>query len=140
MKRLSQLLCGAAVVLMAVSAASHVQAQTASGRALLAYKEGVTPEQENKDRLACHQWAVEQTGFDPSAIFQAQQAGIDTRTILKVTGKLDTAAGSTDPRWGSGGLANARGTADVRRLNDLYASYLTAGRLCLEARGYTVAQ
>jgi len=140
MRRLSQLLCGVAVVLMAASAASHVHAQSATGRALMAYKDGVTPEQENKDRAACHQWAVEQTGFDPSAIFQAQQAGIDTRTILKVTGKLDTAAGNTDPRWGSGGLANARGTADVRRLNDLYASYLTAGRLCLEARGYTVAQ
>jgi len=108
--------------------------------ALMAYKEGVSPDQEKADRTACHEWAVEQTGFDPSAVFQAQQAGIDTQTILKVAGQLDAAAGYSDPRWGAGGLAGARGTADVRRLNDLYFSYLAAGKLCLQGRGYTVAQ
>ena len=108
--------------------------------ALLAYKEGVSPDQEKADRNACHEWAVQQTGFDPSSIFQAQQAGIDTKTILKVTKQLDVAAGHSDPRWGAGGLAGARSTADVRRFNDLYASYLAAGRLCLQGRGYTVAQ
>jgi hypothetical protein len=108
--------------------------------ALMAYKEGVSPDQEKADRTACHEWAVQQTGYDPSAVFQAQQAGIDTQTILKVAGHLDAAAGYSDPRWGAGGLAGARGTADVRRLNDLYFSYLAAGKLCLQGRGYTVAQ
>lgn len=61
-------------------------------------------------------------------------------TLTKVTGQLDAAAGRSDPRWGAGGLAGARGTADVRRLNELYASYLAAGKLCLQGRGYTVAQ
>jgi hypothetical protein len=140
MKRLSEILCWAVVILAAGTTASLVHVQSASGRALMAYKEGVNPEQENADRGACHEWAVQQTGFDPSAIYQAQNAGVDTKTILRVTGKLDAAAGYQDPRWGSGGLANARGTADVRRFNELYESYLTAGALCLQARGYTVAR
>ena len=140
MKRLSQSLSWAVVILAAGTTASFVHVQSATGRALMAYKDGVKPEEESADRKACHEWAVQQTGFDPSAIYQAQHAGIDTKTILKVTRQLDTAAGYQDPRWGSGGLANARGTADVRRLNDLYESYLTAGALCLEARGYTVAR
>jgi hypothetical protein len=113
---------------------------TVHAAAIMAYKEGVSPDQEKADRAACHEWAVQQTGYDPSAIFQAQQAGIDTKTILKVTKQLDAAAGRSDPRWGAGGLAGARGTADVRRLNELYASYLAAGKLCLQGRGYTVAQ
>ncbi|MEG6507792.1 hypothetical protein V6C03_02305 [Methyloligella sp. 2.7D] len=120
------------------SAATTAQAQSDTGGALLAYKEGVTPEKEKTDRAACHEWAVEQTGFDPTAIYQAQMAGVKTRTILKVTEKLDAASGFTDPRWGGGGFAGARGSADVRRLNALYEEYLAAGALCLEGRGYTV--
>jgi hypothetical protein len=135
MKRLSQL-CSYAIIVVLVGALTP----SAHAAAILAYKEGLSPEQEKADRSACHEWAVQQTGFDPSAIFQAQQAGIDTKTILKVTGQLDVAAGRSDPRWGAGGLAGARGTADVRRLNELYASYLAAGKLCLQGRGYTVAQ
>lgn len=135
MKRLSRICCYAGVVALVGIVTSTVHAA-----ALMAYKEGVSPDQEKIDRNACHEWAVQQTGFDPSAIFQAQQAGIDTNTILKVTKQLDVASGHSDPRWGAGGLAGARGTADVRRFNDLYASYLAAGKLCLQGRGYTVAQ
>jgi len=140
MKRMNQILCGAAIAIMSVTAAPGVYAQSATGRALMAYKEGVTPEQENKDRAACNEWAIKESGFDPSAIFAAQQAGVDTKTILKVTGKLDAASGYQDPRWGAGGLGGARGTADVRRLNELYEVYLTAGEVCLTARGYTVSR
>src|SRR5262245_30043482 len=135
MKQLSQICCYAVVVGLVGTVTPSVHAA-----ALMAYKEGVSPDQEKADRAACHDWAVQQTGFDPSAIYKAQEAGIDTKTILKVTGQLDTAAGHSDPRWGAGGLAGARGTADVRRLNELYASYLAAGKLCLQGRGYTVAQ
>lgn len=140
MKRLGGMLCWAVVILAAGTTVSLVHVQPASSRALMAYKDGVTPEDENADRGACHEWAVQQTGFDPSAIYEAQHAGVDTKTILNVAKQLDVAAGYQDPRWGSGGLANARGTADVRRFNELYESYLTAGALCLEARGYTVAR
>jgi hypothetical protein len=140
MKRWSHLLCCAVAVLAAGATASYVQAQSASGRALLIYKEGVTPEQENKDRATCNEWAIEQSGFDPSAIYTAQQAGIRTRTIFEVVGKMDVATGGTDPRWGSGAFGAASTSADKKRLNELYESYLQAGALCLEGHGYVVAR
>lgn len=140
MKRLSQVLCGVAAILMAGSAISVVHAQSATGRALLAYKEGVTPEQENKDRRACNEWAIEQSGFDPSAIYQAQMAGVRPKTIFEVAGALGAADGGTDPRWGGGAFSGASTSADKRRLAELYNSYLRAGALCLEGRGYTVAR
>ena len=64
MKRLSKILCWAVVVLAAGTTASLVHVPSVTGRALMAYKEGVKPEQENADRGACHEWAVQQTGFD----------------------------------------------------------------------------
>jgi hypothetical protein len=141
MKRWSHLMCCCAVAVLAAGAtASYVQAQSATGRALLAYKEGVTPEQENKDRAACNEWAIAQSGFDPSAIFAAQQAGVRTRTIFEVAGAMGAATGGTDPRWGSGAFGGASTSADKRRLAELYDSYLRAGALCLEGRGYAVTR
>jgi hypothetical protein len=140
MKRMRLVLCGAAIFVMAGAAAPCAYAQSASGRALLIYKEGVTPEQENQDRAACNEWAIQQTGFDPSAIYTAQMAGVRTRTIFEVVGKLDAASGSTDPRWGSGAFGGASTSADKRRLAELYNNYLRAGALCLEGRGYAVAR
>lgn len=140
MKRLSQLLYGAAIIIMAGTAESSVCAQTVTGRPLMAYKEGVTPDQENADRAACNEWAITQSGFDPSAIHQAQKAGISISTILDVAAKLDTASGYQDPSWGAGAFGGALGSADVRRLNELYDVYLRAGQVCLEARGYTVSR
>jgi hypothetical protein len=140
MKRWSHLLCCCVVAVLAAGAVvSYAQAQT-GGRALLIYKEGVTPEQEMKDRAACNEWAIEQSGFDPSAIYTAQQAGIKTNTIFEVVGKLDAASGGTDPRWGSGAFGSATTSADKKRLAELYDSYLAAGALCLEGHGYVVAR
>ena len=49
-------------------------AQPAAARALFAYPiQGQSPEQENADRAACHQWAVEQSGFDPMVGLPAQE-------------------------------------------------------------------
>lgn len=140
MRPISPIICGLAVAMLFGTAATYVYAQSATGRALMAYKEGVTPEQENEDRRACNEWAITESGFDPAAIFAAQKAGINTRTILKVTRALDEASGFTDPRWGAGGIGGARGTSDVARLNQLYETYLTAGEVCLQARGYTVSR
>lgn len=145
MKRLSQVFCGVMAfgvmsLALAGGAAMVAEAQSATGRALLAYKEGVTPEQENKDRRACNEWAIEQSGFDPSAIYTAQMAGIRTRTIFEVAGALDIASAGTDPRWGSGAFGGASTSADKRRLAELYDNYLRAGALCLEGRGYAVTR
>ena len=140
MRRISPIVCGLAIIMVCGMAVPYAYAQSATGRALIAYKDGVTPEQENEDRRACNEWAITESGFDPAAIYAAQQAGINTRTILKVTRKLDAASGYTDPRWGAGGIGGTRGTSDVARLNQLYETYLTAGEVCLEARGYTVSR
>jgi hypothetical protein len=131
MKPMNRLLFAAAVILMVGTAASYVCAQTATGRALFAYPmKGQTLEQQNADRAACHDWAVAQTGFDPSFVYAAQQAGVPTRTIANVTRRMVT----------PGGIGGARGNAEVRRINDLYDAYLRAGQVCLEARGYQVSR
>jgi len=128
---MNRLLFAATVILMVGTAASYACAQTAAGRALFAYPmKGQTPEQENADRAACHNWAVTQTGFDPSLVYAAQQAGVPTRTITNVTRRMVT----------PGGIGGARGNAEIRRINDLYDAYLRAGQVCLEARGYEVSR
>jgi hypothetical protein len=68
MKPMNQLLCAAALMLIVATPASYADAQTATGRALFAYPmKGQTPDQENLDRAACHDWAVAQSGFDTAS-------------------------------------------------------------------------
>jgi hypothetical protein len=131
MKRIGQLVCGIAILVMTGTAVPSVCAQTATGRALFTYPmKGQSPEQENADRAACHDWAVTQTGFDPTLVYAAQQAGVPTRSITGVTRRMVT----------PGGIGGARGNAEVRRINALYDAYLRAGQVCLEARGYQVSR
>jgi hypothetical protein len=126
----NRLLFAAAVILMVGTAASYVSAQSTNG-ALFAYPlRGQTLEQQNADRAACNDWAVAQTGYDPSFVYAAQQAGVPQRTISNVTRRMVT----------PGGIGGARGNAEVRRLNALYDAYLRAGEVCLEARGYQVSR
>ena len=130
MKRINSLVCTAAFMLILGTAVSY--AQYGSGRALLAYPmKGQTLEQENADRSACHDWAVAQTGYDPTLVYAAQQYWI----------RPD--AGTGTPRYyqhQSGGFVGAMGNAERRRLNELYFAYLRAGQVCLEARGYQVTR
>ena len=71
MKRMNSLVCTAAIVLIFGTAVSYVHAQYGTGRALLAYPmKGQTLEQENADRVVCHDWAVAQTGYDPTLVYQ----------------------------------------------------------------------
>jgi len=132
MKPMNRLLFAAAVISMAGTAVSDAYAQSTNG-ALFAYPlRGQTLEQQNADRAACHDWAVAQTGYDPSLVFAAQQAGVPTRTIAQVTRRMVAPVG--------GPIGGARGNAEVRRLNELYDAYLRAGQVCLEARGYQVSR
>ena len=134
MKRINSLVCTAAVMLIFGTAVSY--AQYGSGRALLAYPmNGQTLEQENADRVACHDWAVAQTGYDPTLVYAAQQYWITVRP--------STAGASYEhPRYPNkpAGFFGAMGNAEKRRLNELYYSYLRAGQVCLEARGYQVSR
>ena len=138
MTRLSQVLCGAAIMLMAGTAISPVHA-----RALIAYPmQGQSPEQENADRAACHDWAVIQSGVDPTPVYAAQR-GYPVYAAQR--GYIVTQSGNTlptnDRRYPApGGIAGVRGNADIRRFNELYDAYLRAGEVCLEARGYQVTR
>jgi hypothetical protein len=130
MKPMNRLLFAAAIILMVGTGVSDVYAQSTNG-ALFAYPlRGQTLEQQNADRAACNDWAVAQTGYDPSFVYAAQQAGVPQRTISNVTRRMVT----------PGGIGGARGNAEVRRLNGLYDAYLRAGQVCLEARGYQVSR
>src|SRR6476661_678430 len=130
MKPMNRLLFAAAIILMVGTGVADVYAQSTNG-ALFAYPlRGQTLEQQNADRAACNDWAVAQTGYDPSFVYAAQQAGVPQRTISNVTRRMVT----------PGGIGGARGNAEVRRLNDLYDAYLRAGQVCLEARGYQVSR
>jgi hypothetical protein len=95
---------------------------------------GQTLEQENADRAACHDWAVTQTGYDPTLVYAAQQYWIKPGA--------GTGASYEHPRYPhkSAGFVGAMGNAERRRLNELYYAYLRAGQVCLEARGYQVSR
>ena len=96
---------------------------------------GQTLEQENADRVACHDWAVAQTGYDPTLVYAAQQYWIAVRP--------GTAGASYEhPRYPNkpAGFFGAMGNAEKNRLNELYFAYLRAGQVCLEARGYQVSR
>src|SRR6478736_5536781 len=124
MKQLSQLLGGALIIEIVRAASSPAHAQSYTGRALFAYPmKGQTLEQENIDRAACHDWAVAQTGYDPTLVYAAQQYWIKP------------VAGADAPRYAhqSGGFVGATTNAERRRLNELYYAYLRAGQVCLEA-------
>ena len=141
MKPTNQLLCAAALMLMVATPASYAGAQTATGRALFAYPmKGQTPDQENLDRAACHDWAVAQSGFDLEPVFAAQQAGISTKYIVTSGARAACVPSYEHPCYPQGGIGGARGNAEIRRLNALYDAYLRAGQICLEARGYEVSR
>jgi len=136
MKRLSQLLAGATLIVIFGAAFSNAYAQSSAPRALFAYPiHGQTLEQENADRAACHDWAVAQTGYDPTPIYAAQQQ----RYWIKAPPSGASYEKPVFPNK-SGGFGGALTNADIRRLNELYDAYLRAGQACLEGRGYQVSR
>jgi hypothetical protein len=130
MKRMSRLLCAAAIMLMSGITVSYVYAQSTGGRALFSYPmRGQTPEQQEADRAACHEWAVAQTGHDPSLVFAAQRAvPIEQSPMSRGEQLHDVCRSVNEP-----GMQRTR-------LNELYYAYLRAGAVCLEARGYQVSR
>ena len=135
MKSLTQLLGGAVLLIMVGANLSH--AYTPAPRALFAYPmHGQTLEQENADRAACHDWAVAQTGYDPTPVYAAQQQR------YWITARSGAGASYEKPVFPnkSGGFGGALTNADIRRLNELYDAYLRAGQACLEGRGYQVSR
>jgi hypothetical protein len=54
-------------MIVAAALLSYVLAAGAWAQQLFIYPQrGQSPEQQQRDRFECHQWAVQQTGFDPT--------------------------------------------------------------------------
>lgn len=126
---------------------------------------GQSADQQDKDRYACHVWAVQQTGIDPAspdarayervivrpAPGAATVAGAIGGAIVGsiLAGPYNSGAGAlvggaTGAILGSSADASARAQAQ-QQANATYASrraqfqaYRRAIGACLEARGYTV--
>ena len=123
---------------------------------------GQSPEQQKKDEFECHQWAVQQTGYDPTTAQQAPQ-----QQTSQGGGVARGAAGGALVGVGVGAIAGdagkgaaigattgaiARGARQSRQRQQQQAAnqqaqsqqqaqidhYNKAKGVCLEGRGYTV--
>jgi hypothetical protein len=124
---------------------------------------GQTPEQQKQDEYACHQWAVQQTGFDPTKAQTAAApppAGKDHKPLKGAAGGalLGLGIGSLSGNAGKGaaigaavgGVAGAASQSKKTQqqqaaqqqeqewLNSQMNRYNQARRACLEGRGYSV--
>ena len=125
-------------------------------------KDGQSDEQQKKDRYECHMWAVQQTGYDPTAPQQAPQqstarGGQAVRgagrgaALGAIGGAIGGAAGKGAAIGAAvGGTAGAMRRAGDRRQQEeaqqqqaanqqaKQSEYNRALRTCLEGRNYTV--
>ena len=124
---------------------------------------GQSPDQQKKDEAACHQWAVEQSKYDPANPPPAQAAAQPptTATGTKPGAGLKGAAAGAVVGEVAGGNASSGAAAGAvvarsasRRQNAAaaqqsqqqasqqqqagQAAYLKARGACLEGKGYTV--
>lgn len=127
-------------------------------------KAGQSPEQQQRDDYACHQWAVQQTGFDPTHAVGAQTAPpasqVDTggqvaKGVLRgglmgagigkiADGDAGKAATATAVLGGFRGLHQAEKQKAAAATQAKAApagnaqAYQRAKAACLEGRGYVV--
>ena len=150
---------------LAVIIGSMASATLCLGQDLFIYPaKGQSQEQQDKDRYECHNWAVQQTGFDPSktaasyapASTQAPQGGLlkgaaRGATVGVVGGAIAGDAGKGAAIGAASGalLGGMRRNDQVRQQQyqaqqsaNAYAgqrdSYNRALGACLQGRGYSV--
>ena len=141
------------VAAVALVLAFAIPSSAANARALFAYPlKGQSVEQENLDRLACHDWAVTQTGFNPSGYPEETKGYRGARKGLFVGGATGTivgaiAKGGTGALVGLGAGAAAGGliggifgVEKQRKLDLRYDAYLRAAETCLRGKGYQVSR
>jgi hypothetical protein len=137
MQRVGRVVCGLAA-LVAVSGLTS----EAFARALFAYPlQGQSPQQQEADRAACADWAVQQTGYSPTGLpimVQRGMAGGSVTGLIVPTPAGPSMTVATDPRGGL--IGGVVGTNEAAQLDALYAAYLAAGATCLTARGYQVSK
>jgi hypothetical protein len=139
---------------------------TATGAEMFVYPaKGQSQEQQSKDEYACHQWAVQQTGFDPtkqqpSSSGKSSSGGGDIVKGGAVGALLGLGIGSLAGQSGTGAAIGAGAGAlfgGLRRHDKdkqqeaaqqqaqanqqaMMHKYNTAKQACLEAKGYSVKQ
>jgi hypothetical protein len=136
-----------------------LSAQPALAQQYVYPKEGQSPQQQQQDEYACYQWAVQQTGFDPSkgaappppapaptggvarGALRGAAGGAIIGAIAGNTGK-GAAAGAVMGGIGGGVKQNSaqqqQAAAQASSANNAAAAYERARATCLQARGYAV--
>lgn len=112
---------------------------------------GQTPEQQQKDQYECHQWAVQQTGFDPSQPVEQSVPRYSAMGGAARGAALGAVGGAIGGDAGKGAEIGAAvgGIGAImrdRRANQAQqqvysnssANYDRAYGACLTGRGYTV--
>ena len=148
---------------MAALACTALLASSAVAQQFVYPAKGQSPDQQKKDESACHQWAVQQSGFDPTKPQQQAPAPTPPTTATGVTpgaGARGAArgaivGGAIGGDAGAGAAAGAAAArAQSRRQNAAQqqqaaqqqtqaqgakqGAYAKARAACLEGRGYTV--
>jgi hypothetical protein len=136
MKRVGRIICGLAALVVVTG-----QAHEALARALFAYPlQGQSPQQQDADRAACADWAVQQTGYSPTGLPIIVRPGMAGGSVTGLIVPTPVGPGMTVATGPSGGLiGGVVGRDEAAQLDALYAAYLAAGATCLTARGYQVS-
>lgn len=153
------------VVFVAAALVSALSVASAWAQQLFIYpQKGQSPEQQQQDRFECHQWAVQQTGFDPVT---AAGAAPPPPPAAPTTGAVRGAARGAALGAVGGAIAGSPGrgaaigagtgalfgtmrrndqirqsqaqqAASAQQANQQVAAYNRALAACLTGRGYTV--
>jgi hypothetical protein len=136
MKRAGRLVCGLTALVVVLGLVPD-----AFARALFAYPlQGQSQQQQDADRAACADWAVQQTGYSPTGLPIIVRPGMAGGTVTGLIVPTPAGPGMTVATSPSGGLiGGVVGSDEAAQLNALYAAYLAAGATCLTARGYQVS-
>lgn len=142
MKQFCRLLSGLFTLGLVASIAS---AAFADGLYVYPLK-GQSAQQEQTDRYTCHEWAIAQTGFNPSTApqpsgargaFKGVLGGLLVGGIVAATGG---AAAAIAIGAGAGGLIGGIiGSDKQAKISAQYNSYLQAAKTCMAAKGYEVS-
>ena len=151
------------VMVLTVALVSALFAAAAWAQQLFIYPQrGQSQQQQQQDRFECHQWAVQQTGFDPTMGVPAPppMAAPTTGTVQGAArgaaiGAIGGAIGGNAGRGaaigaGTGALfgtmrrnsqireAEAQQAGQSQQVSQQLANYNRALATCLSGRGYTV--
>jgi hypothetical protein len=136
-----------------------IPVQSALAQQYVYPKEGQTPQQQQQDEYACYQWAVQQTGYDPSkpapqpppppppsggAARGALRGAAGGAIIGGIAGDAGKGAAAGAVMGGVGGAVKQssaqqqQAAAQASNANNAAAAYQRAKATCLQARGYVV--